>query len=805
MQLNRLNPVKEIMLIRLLFVSCTLMAISHPARAGAPVDFIRDIQPIFKASCTECHDAKKHKSDLRLDNRLDGLRGGETGIAIIAGHSKDSLLMKRIRGEGDDDRMPVKKPPLTEAQTALVARWIDEGAKWPDAADGQIATKEIHWSYVKPLRPAPPPVKHADQVKNEIDSFVLARLEKDGLQLSPEASRETLIRRVSLDLIGLPPTLPEVDAFLKDASPNAYEKVVDRLLTSPHYGERWARPWLDLARYADSNGFEKDRLRSMWPYRDWVIHALNDNLGFDQFTIRQIAGDLLANASKEDRIATGFHRNTTINEEGGVDPEEYRYYAVVDRVNTTAAVWLGTTLGCSQCHNHKYDPFTMKDYYRLTAFFNSTTDETTKGGGTDPHDISAKLTVDSPEAVAIQAELERLKEDLKSRISNAPASQPARDKIAEVQKRLDKARVFSTTLVMAELPQPRETHLHIRGGFLSLGEKVEPNVPASLPHLPTTQPAGPMRSRLDLAQWLVSTGNPLTARVTMNRFWECYFGRGLVETSEDFGTQGSPPSHPELLDWLAVQFMDGHWDMKAMHRKIVMSGTYRQTSDAPASLVEKDPSNKLLARGPRFRLEAELLRDQALAVSGLLSRKQGGPSVFPSQPAGVWNSPYSGDQWIESKGEDRYRRGIYTFMKRSSPYPMFTTFDATSRESICTRRSRTDTPLQALTTLNDPAFIQPAARLARVVAGEGGSTLSDKITFAFRRVLIRNPEKAEVERLAALYQRELEQYQRDPKSAAVMADSGLGTPPPTLPAPELAAWTVVSNILLNLDETLTKG
>lgn len=800
-----MNPVNYMMLSRTLFVFCGLIAISHSAWASAPVDFVRDIQPIFKASCTECHDAKKHKADLRLDNRQDGLRGGETGVAIVAGHSKDSLLMKRIRGEGDDDRMPVKKPPLNDAEIALVAKWIDEGANWPDAADGQIAAKEIHWSYVKPVRPALPPVKHADQVKNEIDSFILARLEKDGQQLAPEASRETLIRRVSLDLIGLPPTLAEVDAFLKDTSPNAYEKFVDRLLTSPHYGERWARPWLDLARYADSNGFEKDRLRSMWPYRDWVINALNDNVGFDQFTVRQIAGDLLANASKEDKIATGFHRNTTINEEGGVVPEEYLYYAVIDRVNTTAAVWLGTTLGCSQCHNHKYDPFTMKDYYRLSAFFNSTTDETTKGGGTDPHDISSKLTVESPEAVRIQNELGRLKENLKTQISNPATSQPARDKIAEVQKRLDKAKVFSTTLVMVELPSPRETHVHVRGGFLSLGEKVEPNVPASLPHLPATQPARPMRNRLDLAQWLVNTENPLTARVTMNRFWECYFGRGLVETSEDFGTQGSRPSHPELLDWLAVEFMEGHWDMKAMHRKIALSATYRQSSDAPSNVIESDPSNKLLGRGPRFRLEAELLRDQALAVSGLLSDKRGGPSVFPSQPAGVWNSPYSGDQWIESPGEGRYRRGIYTFMKRSSPYPMFTTFDATSRESICTRRPRTDTPLQALTTLNDPAFIQPAAQLARVVSREGGSTLSEKITFVFRRVLIRNPQSAEIDRLTKLYERELDQYQHDVKSAAVMADSGLGAPPTGLPAPELAAWTVISNVLLNLDETLTKG
>ena len=773
--------------------------------ADAPVDYVRDIQPIFRQSCTECHDAGKHKADLRLDNRADAMRGGETGAAILPGHSRESLLMKRVRGEGDDDRMPVKKPPLTDGQIAVLARWIDQGATWPDAVDGDIAKKEIHWAYVKPARPPIPQVKHAGWVKNPIDAFIAARLEKEGLAPSPEASREVLIRRVSLDLIGLPPTPAEVEAFVSDTSANAYEKVVDRLLASPHYGERWARPWLDLARYADSNGFEKDRVRSMWPFRDWVINALNDNVGFDEFTIKQIAGDLLPEATIQDKIATGFHRNTTLNEEGGVDPEEYRYYAVVDRVNTTASVWLGTTMGCSQCHNHKYDPFTMKDYYRLTAFFNSTMEETTKGGGTDPHDVSSKITVaDPPEVKAIEAEMAKLKAELKA-AGAGPASKPARDKIAEAQRRLDNAKRFTTTLVMAELPKPRETRMHVRGGFLSLGEKVEANTPASLPKLPATQPGDPPRTRFDLAKWLVSSENPLTARVTINRFWEAYFGRGIVETSEDFGVQGSPPTHPELLDWLAVEFMDRHWDMKAMHKLIVMSATYRQSSETTPKLVEKDPLNRLLARGPRFRLEAELLRDQALAVSGLLSEKMGGPSVYPSQPQGIWNTPYSGEKWVESNGEDKYRRGIYTFMKRSSPYPMFTTFDASSRESICTRRPRTDTPLQALTTLNDPAFVQPAAALGRLIVREGGSSLDEKATYAFRRVLARKPEAAEVNRVVGLYRRELENYTKDPKAAVAMANGGLGTAPSNLPAPELAAWTVVSNVLLNLDETLTKG
>jgi hypothetical protein len=772
--------------------------------AEPTLDFIRDIQPIFKESCLECHDAKKHKADFRLDNRLDALRGGEGGASIVPGHAKDSLLMKRIRGEGEDDRMPVKKPPLTDAQIAKVGKWIDQGAAWPEAADGSVAKKEVHWSYTKPVKSPLPTVKQPGWVRNPIDAFIAARLEKEGLTPSPEAPPETLIRRLSLDLIGLPPTPAEVDSFLNDHSPQAYEKVVDRLLASPHYGERWARPWLDLARYADSNGFEKDRLRSMWPYRDWVITALNRNIGFDQFTIRQIAGDLLPGATIDDKIATGFHRNTTLNEEGGVDPEEYRYYAVVDRVNTTAAVWLGTTMGCCQCHNHKYDPFTMKDYYRLSAFFNSTKEETTKGGGTDPHDVSSRLTVESPDVKTLEAEMTALKEKLKPQLAG-PTSKPAKDQIATLQKRIDLAKRFTSTLVMAELTTPRETHVHVRGGFLSLGETVSPNVPATVLPLPATRPTDPPRSRLDLATWLVSRDNPLTARVTVNRFWESYFGRGIVETSEDFGTQGSPPTHPQLLDWLAVEFMDRHWDMKAVHKLIVMSATYRQSSNASAIAIDKDPSNKYLSHGPRFRLEAELLRDQALLASGLLSEKQGGPSVFPSQPDGVWNTPYSGDRWIESDGEDRYRRGIYTFLKRSSPYPMFTTFDATSRELICTRRPRTDTPLQALTTLNDPAFIQPAAALGRLIVRDGGSSVREKAIFAFRRVLVRKPDASEVDRLIQLHDRELASYAKDKTQAISLANSGLGALPADVDAPDVAAWTIVSNVLLNLDETLTKG
>jgi Protein of unknown function (DUF1553)/Protein of unknown function (DUF1549) len=924
-----------------------------------------------------------------------------------------------------------------------------------------------HWAYIKPVRPALPEVKDKSWCRNGLDYFVLANLEKQGLHPSREADRPTLIRRATLALIGVPPTPGEVDDFVNDQSPNAYEKVVDRLLANPHYGERVAMRWLDLARYADSNGYERDHLRSMWPYRDWVINALNADMPFDQFTIEQIAGDLLPNATTEQKIATGFNRNTMLNREAGSDQKEFYYYAVVDRVNTTATVWLGTTLNCAQCHNHKYDPFTQKDYYRLFAYFNSTAEEAHQVGGSEVEDISPRVTVETPElramgqqvaelngklneqtpeldaaqskweqelarqekvwtrlwiteaksaggaSLAIQPDgsilasgaspatdtftitavnstipritafrLEVLPDDslpsngpgraanfglnhlsvtaapadahsgatpvalknasadfsqdgwpvakviadktdpntgwavfprigqphvavfetagdvgfadgtvltftfehnskfpqhvlghfrlsatseadpppapsatLPSNIaaildlprerrsdaqkselashyrSIAPELQGVRNRIRDLQEKID--RYPKTTLVMQELPEPRETHLHIRGGFLTPGEKVEPAIPALFRDgqtLPESQPAR-LPNRLDLARWLISPENPLTARVTVNRIWEQYFGKGIVATSEDFGTQGERPTNPQLLDWLAMEFMQpsgdgmqkeespstpstssgqagsGHgfksWSLKSLARLIVTSATFRQSSEVSPELAEKDPANRLFARGPRFRLPAEMIRDQALAAGGLLSEKIGGPSVFPLQPGGIWRTPYSGEQWNTSEGEDRYRRGLYTFLRRSSPYPAFTAFDMTTRETICTRRSSTDTPLQALTTLNDPAFVQPAAALARRVLKEGRESAASRATFAFRCVLARTPNDKETDRLVALYCQMLQQYQSDPKSAHTLADSGLPPAPKEMPPAELAAWTMVCNVLLNLDETLT--
>ena len=532
-------------------------------------------------------------------------------------------------------------------------------------------------------------VKNAPWPRNGIDHFVLARLESEGLAPSAEADRVTLVRRVSLDLTGLPPSVEEVEAALNDRSPDWYEKVVDRLLASPHYGERRAHPWLDQARYADTNGYEKDDRRTIWPYRDWVINALNRDLPFDQFTIEQIAGDLLPNATPDQKIATGFHRNTMVNTEGGTDDEEFRIAAVVDRVNTTMAVWMGSTIACSQCHNHKFDPFTQKEYYQLFAFFNGSED---RGRSTSPEMPLPLSPGKESQRRQLAAKAAPLPVSLfgASPLGRAALLKPVQANVAALQKQLAAIKPDST-LIMKEMQKPRPTFIHIRGNHATRGETVAPAVPAKLHPLKAN---GSNSNRLDLARWLVDADNPMVGRVTMNRIWAAYFGRGLVETSEDFGIQGDLPTHPELLDWLATEFVARKWSLKAMHRTIVLSATYRQSSRVSRSLHERDPYNRLYARGPRFRMDAEMVRDNALAISGLLLRKVGGPSVFPHQPGGVWMNPYSGDRWTTSINGDQYRRGLYTFWRRTAPYAAFMAFDAPSREVCCERRPRTNTPLQ---------------------------------------------------------------------------------------------------------------
>jgi hypothetical protein len=763
-----------------------MLAAVAPALAAEPVSFAREIQPVLKASCYQCHGPERQEAGLRLDSRAALLKGGASGPAVVPGREAESRLVRRLLGQGGGARMPLGFAPLPKATIDRIRAWIDQGALWPDATDARK-----HWAWIAPVRPALPTVRDIRWARNPIDRFVLARLEREGLKPSPPAERGTLIRRVTLDLIGLPPTPREVDAFVADPSPNAYEKVVDRLLASPHYGERWARPWLDLARYADTNGYEKDNPRSIWPYRDWIIHALNQDMPYDRFTIEQLAGDLLPNATRDQKIATGFHRNTMLNQEGGVDEEEQRWLTLIDRVGTTGTVWLGTTLACAQCHDHKYDPFKQKEFYRLLAFFDHTEEPA----------LELPSPEQEPRRKAVQAEIDTLE----TKAKQTPGDKSAAEHLAALKKQLAGLNI-PATLVMAEKPEsvPAVTYTRVKGEFLHKGVRVTTGVPAILNPFRRTWP----QNRLGLAYWLVDPANPLTARVAVNRAWEQLFGRGIVETSENFGTQGAPPTHPELLDWLAVTFRErpspAHpescgWSLKKLHRLIVTSATYRQSSRSIPALRERDPENRLLARGPRFRMEAEMLRDTALAIGGLLSPKIGGPSVYPLQPDGIWDVPYSGEKWVTSTGEDRYRRGLYTFWRRSAPYPEFVTFDATSREFCTVRRSRTDTPLQALTTLNDPAFFDTARGLARRMRTEAGSNPAVKAAYGFRLCVARHPTPSETARLVALYRQERARYASDPKAASAMAGGPEGAD-----IFDRAAWTVVANVLLNLDETLTK-
>jgi hypothetical protein len=998
----------------------------------AKIDFARDVQPIFEKYCAECHGKSKARAKLRLHAPEFIRRGGNSGAAITPGNSHKSLLINRVLDENEDDRMPLDADPLPADTIAVLRAWIDQGAQMPSDAVAADALVDEHWAYVKPRRSDLPTVSRDGWVRNPIDRFVLSRLDAEKLTPAPEAAKTTLLRRVSLDLTGLPPSPEELDRFLADSSPDAYERAVDRLLASPHYGERWARPWLDLARYADTNGFEKDNRRSIWKFRDWVIDALNQDMPFDRFTIEQIAGDMLPNATVEQKIASGFHRNAMTNEEGGVDPEESRYEVLVDRVNTTATVWLGTTLACAQCHNHKYDPFSQKDYFRFLAFFaNADYDSRAFGDGTRHFEPTLDLATPEQEKARkeLQAKIDQIDQELKTvtpavreaqerweesmrtahaawtpltplkaaatngvvlkiqpdgsvlasgpnpqltsytftaettmkgitgvqleaipdpslpksgpgrdgyghfrvtglhaeiaavsdpraephpvefrtikvddsaspfepgdllgqkaatayarksgswainamrdtdrrlprhavlsaatpfgfdggtritiridhlegtigqgigrfRLSltdradplegadlaarlrpvlqqpaaertkaqaeelaavfrtTTPLLKPTRDALAAARKALADLQIPSTLVMRERMAFERPSfELRVRGSFEAKGERVYAATPSSLHSMRNDQPV----NRLGLARWLVDENNPLVARVAVNRFWEQIFGRGLVETSEDFGAQSSPPTHPELLDWLATEFIAKGWSQKTLIRTIVLSATYRQSSSVTPQLAERDPYNRLFARGPRVRLEAEMIRDLALAAGGLLSPKLHGPSVFPLQPDGIWNMPYNADKWTTSSGEDRYRRSLYTFWRRTSPYPSFMTFDATSREFCTVRRVRTNTPLQALTLLNDPAAFEAARALAdRMTAAAADSR--GRVAHGIKLVLAREARPAEIDRLVAMYEQEFAHY-------ASRGDR---------PSAERSAWSMVANVLLNLDEAVTK-
>jgi hypothetical protein len=787
------------------FVLPCLILVTLPSRslpAEAAVDYNRDVRPILSKNCFACHgqDDGHRAAKLRLDRRETAILPRKRGAAIVPGSADKSRLVARITAEDEDQRMPPVQSgnALTSAQIATLKRWIAQGAPYAE-----------HWAFLKPKRPPLPTVQNPTWPRHGLDSFVLARLEKVGLKPAAEADRYTLLRRVSLDLRGLPPTPEEVQAFVKDTSADAYEKAVDRFLEDPAYGERWARMWLDLARYADSAGYGSDPLRpNIWRYRDWVIDAFNRNLPYDRFTTEQLAGDLLPHPTLDQRIATAFHRNTMTNTEGGTDDEEFRVAAVKDRVDTTLQVWMGLTIGCAKCHSHKYDPITQTEYYRFFAFFNQTADN-------DQPDERPTVAVSTPEQ---QEQIRRISTGIAG--LKKKLTEPSRVAVAALRRtpipveslailgeiaRLEKSRpAVPKVPVMVELPadKRRTTHLMVKGNFLNPGEKVEAGVPAAFRPLPKGAPI----NRLGVAKWLLDPENSLTARVAVNRFWAQLFGTGLVETEEDFGTQGDMPSHPELLDWLATEYVRIGWDTKAFLKLLVTSATYRQSSKVTPDVLAKDPRNRLLSRGPRFRLEAEMVRDQALALSCLLSRKMHGPSVYPPQPPGLWQAAFNGERtWATSKGEDRFRRGLYTFWRRTVPYPSMATFDATSRETCTVRRIRTNTPLQAFVTLNDPVYVEAAQALARRIVKEGGSTVEERASFGLNLCLCRPPQPEQVQHVMRLFESEREHYRKDAKAAMAMATEPLGPLPARMDAAELAAWTVVANVLLNLDAVLMKG
>ena len=686
--------------------------------------FNRDVRPILNNKCIACHGGVKESGGLSFILRESALKKLKSDkFAILPGDANGSELMARITSHDPEFRMPMNEEPLSKEEIKILEKWIDQGAEWQN-----------HWAFEKPAIKELPKVQDSDWAKNPIDQFILKQLENRDLKPSKEADKITLIRRLSLDLIGLPPTLDEIENFVNDTSDNAYDNLVDRLLASKHFGEHWAAMWMDLARYADSKGYEKDGHRQIWKFRDWLIEALNENMAFDDFTIQLLAGDLLPDPTEENLIATAFHRNTMNNDEGGTIDEEYRMAAVIDRVNTTWEVWQGTTFSCVQCHSHPYDPFKHKEYYEFLSFFNNTED--------------ADLPSEIPNIQVFTKEEEKRRLELETYIKNYLTNPSKKSEINYAQSQLDSIK-GSQLPIMTELEaeESRETHVFLRGNRLDLGDLVQSAVPGLLPDLPEGQPA----NRLGMANWIVDETNPLTSRVTVNRYWARLFGRGIVETEEDFGSQGLPPSHPELLDWLALQFQfDLNWDVKALLKLIVNSATYKQSSVIPIELLEIDPANYLLARGARVRLTAEQVRDQTLHVAGLLSDKMFGKSVMPYQPPGVWQTVYSGSKWLESEGEDAYRRALYTYWRRTSPYPSMISFDSPSREVCVIRRIPTNTPLQALITLNDPVYIEAANALGELMK-EGGETTEEQIEKGYLLTLGRKAEAEQIDVLKTLY------------------------------------------------------
>lgn len=834
-----------------------LLALFPLATGAAEVSFNRDIRPLLSDRCYYCHgtDANHRKAGLRLDT-FDGATADNDGVrALVPGDPAKSELWQRILSEDEDEVMPppdAHKPAFTAAEKDLIKRWIEQGGKY-----------EAHWAFVAPARPAVPPGVNA------IDHFIGRRLREEGLAFSPEAAPGELLRRVTLDLTGLPPTAAEVIAFEQDPSPQGFDEVVERLLKSPRYGERMALDWLDVARYADTNGYQMDALRMQWPWRDWVVRAFNENMPFDRFTVEQIAGDLLPDPTQDQLLATGFNRNHMLNAEGGTIAEENRTKNVFDRVETTGTAFLGLTMNCCQCHDHKFDPLTQRDYYSMYAMFNQLSEpggvnkRFGKKSYSDPYDslymvespyitlMSAEQTEELAAAVKhreqMQAEFEKARPQFHSRLVAWVEEMRARPELIEqrISGELDRRAVSSAVLddyrngntqrvldqflklpgneafaalksraaeakiaeekVLATIPhvmimkdeKPRETRILNRGNYETPGDHVEAAVPSFLPALP----AGAKADRLALARWLVSPGQPLTSRVTVNRLWQMFFGRGLVKTPDDFGLQGALPSHPELLDWLAVEFRESGWDVKHLVKLIVTSKTYRQSARVTPALLARDPENVLLARGPRHRLDSRFLRDQALAISGLLIEKQGGPSVMPYQPPGIWEEMSFGkNRYFQGTGEDLHRRSLYTFWRRSVAPANF--FDVPARQVCVVKPQLTSTPLHALTTLNDVTYIEAARVWAEKLHDLPNDTA--RLRQAHLTATSRHADANDLASLRRILGNALVHYTQHKEDAARLLATGEHKTTRHIPPAEHAAWTTVCMTLLNLDETLNR-
>ena len=854
---------------RSLLLFAVLWCLANQNANAQVLEFDRDVRPILSEHCFACHgpDASKLKAGLRMDRKESVFSQLESGAtAVVTGLPNDSEMIRRI---GSHDPEQVMPPPeegkaLTTIKIETLRRWVHEGAPWTN-----------HWSFEMVKAPVVPRENlAAGTVSNPIDSFVLSKLQSQGLSQSPKETKERLLRRVSLDLTGIPPSLHDVKEFLNDDSHTAFETVVDRLLNSIHFGERMAMPWLDLARYGDTSGYHNDSLRDMWLWREWVINAFNSNKPFDQFTIEQLAGDLVPEASIQQKVASGFHRNVMTSDEGGLIDAEYRNLYVVDRIATTGVTWLGMTVACAQCHDHKYDPITQADFYKLYAFFNNVP-ENGKDGVRDRNpmpylriiskseeeqlalhernliDANRKLSELTKELPEKQQVWERefvsgkSQTELPSASSNLPldekggsveykeivglAAIPAADRSQKQKEQLEKyfrqtqvpdfavlqksvddlkkikedyERTLPNTMVMSEMEKPRDTFIKVRGNYDQDGTKVESAVPAFLPQIAKPVDDKPL-NRLSLAKWLVAPEHPLTARVTVNRWWAMLFGTGIVKTLNDFGAQGERPSHPELLDWLATDLMRD-WNTKRVLKQIVLSATYQQSSQVSATLLARDQENRLLARGPRQRLDAEILRDNALAIGGILNPTIGGKSIKPSQPEGTWEiNEMSGYKYEKSQGADLYRRGLYVYWRRSTVYPSFVTLDAPTREFCVSQRAKTSTPLQSLVLMNDPVFVEAARAFAQRILAEPNLDDTARVVFAWRLALTRSPNAAERSILTRMLEQQQTTYRNDMEAAKRLVAIGDLPKPANLDDRELAAWTAFSNVILNLNETIS--